>query len=106
MVDWYDTTESQRCSTTSTTLYSFLMHCVRKSSVCWRMSAEDSDGVPYPYAFVLPVDPETIATLETIEQRVLWLSTYMIHHANKVRPNLDGMKVGGHQASCASVVAS
>jgi pyruvate dehydrogenase E1 component len=53
----------------------------------------------------LTVDPDTIATLETIEQRVLWLSTYMIHHANKVRPNLDGMKVGGHQASCASVVS-
>jgi pyruvate dehydrogenase E1 component len=53
----------------------------------------------------LALDPETIATLEAIEQRVLWLSTYMIHHANKVRPNPDGLKVGGHQASCASVVS-
>ena len=51
------------------------------------------------------IDPETITTLETIAQRVLWLSTYMIHYANKVRPNSDGMKVGGHQASCASVVS-
>ena len=49
-------------------------------------------------------DGETIATLETISQRVLWLSTYMIHYANKIRPNLDGLKVGGHQASCASAV--
>src|SRR6266568_9429226 len=51
------------------------------------------------------IDPETIAIIETLAQRVLWLSTYMIHHANKVRPSTDGMKVGGHQASCASVVS-
>src|SRR5207245_2676979 len=51
------------------------------------------------------IDPDTITTLETIAQRVLWLSTYMIHYANRVRPNPDGMKVGGHQASCASVVS-
>ena len=51
------------------------------------------------------IDPETITVLETIAQRVLWLSTYMIHYANKVRPDPDGMKVGGHQASCASVVS-
>lgn len=52
-----------------------------------------------------PDDPDAITNLETLAQRVLWLSTYMIHYANKVRPNLDGMKVGGHQASCASVVS-
>jgi pyruvate dehydrogenase E1 component len=28
----------------------------------------------------------------------------MIHHANHVRPSRDGLKVGGHQASCASMV--
>ena len=49
-------------------------------------------------------DAKTISTLETISQRVLWLSTYMIHYANKIRPNPDGLKVGGHQASCASSV--
>ena len=49
--------------------------------------------------------PTTIATLERLEKRVLWLSTYMIHYANKLRPSPDGMKVGGHQASCASVVS-
>lgn len=53
----------------------------------------------------LVIDLETITTLETIAERVLWLSTYMIHYANKVRPNPDGMKVGGHQASCASAVS-
>jgi pyruvate dehydrogenase E1 component len=43
-------------------------------------------------------------TLEAIQQRVLWLATRMIHEANYVRPNLDGSKVGGHQASSASMV--
>ncbi len=43
------------------------------------------------------------ATLATIEDRVLWLSTASIHHANKVRPNPSGIKVGGHQASSASM---
>jgi pyruvate dehydrogenase E1 component len=46
----------------------------------------------------------TIATLESIQRRVLWLSALMVHHANSVRPNPDGTKVGGHQASSASVV--
>ena len=43
--------------------------------------------------------------LDVIASRVLWLSTAMIHHANRVRPNPSGLKVGGHQASCASIVA-
>ncbi|SUZ53697.1 uncharacterized protein METZ01_LOCUS6551 [marine metagenome] len=42
--------------------------------------------------------------LAALERKVLWLSTWMIHHANHVRPNRDGLKVGGHQASCASMV--
>lgn len=44
------------------------------------------------------------ATLDAIAKRVLWTSTAMIHHANRVRPNPSGLKVGGHQASCASMV--
>ncbi|MBW9075668.1 transketolase [Agrobacterium deltaense] len=43
--------------------------------------------------------------LKTIEQRLLWLSHWMIHHANHVRPKTDGIKVGGHQASSASLVS-
>ena len=43
--------------------------------------------------------------LREVEQRVLWLSTSIIHHANRVRPNESGLKVGGHQASCASMVS-
>ncbi len=51
------------------------------------------------------VETGTPDTLRTLEQRVLWLATSMIHHANRVRPNPSGLKVGGHQASCASMVS-
>ncbi|HET7665643.1 MAG TPA: pyruvate dehydrogenase [Mycobacterium sp.] len=44
------------------------------------------------------------SVLTEVERRVLWLSTAMIHHANRVRPNPSGLKVGGHQASSASMV--
>src|SRR4051794_24600046 len=47
--------------------------------------------------------PAEASTLQEIEQRVLWLATSIIHHANKVRPNTSGVKVGGHQASSASI---
>ena len=43
--------------------------------------------------------------LKTIEQRLLWLSHWMIHHANHVRPKVDEIKIGGHQASSASMVS-
>ena len=45
-----------------------------------------------------------LATLEYFARRALWLSTWMIHHANHRRESRDGLKVGGHQASCASAV--
>ena len=48
---------------------------------------------------------EKLQSLEELAQKVLWLSTWTIHHANFVRKKVDGLKVGGHQASCASSVA-
>jgi pyruvate dehydrogenase E1 component len=45
----------------------------------------------------------TLAMLAELERKVLWLSTYMIHHANHEVDRGDGLKVGGHQASSASV---
>ena len=42
-------------------------------------------------------------TLAAMERRVLWLATAIVHHANRVRPNPSGLKVGGHQASSASM---
>jgi len=47
--------------------------------------------------------PDRLACLRALERKVLWLSTWMIHSANHLRPKRDGLKVGGHQASCASV---
>jgi pyruvate dehydrogenase E1 component len=46
---------------------------------------------------------DRIACLTALERKVLWLSTWMIHNANHLRPNQDGLKVGGHQASSASL---
>ena len=46
---------------------------------------------------------DELATLERIQRKVLWLATWMVHRAN-ARPSADGTKVGGHQASSASVV--
>ncbi|HIP22585.1 MAG TPA: transketolase [Rhodobacteraceae bacterium] len=43
--------------------------------------------------------------LKSIEQRLLWLSHWMVHNANHIRPKADGIKVGGHQASSASMVS-
>ena len=42
--------------------------------------------------------------LRALERKVLWLSVWMIHNANHLRASRDGLKVGGHQASSASVV--
>lgn len=43
--------------------------------------------------------------LKDVGDAALWLSTSIVHHANRVRPNPTGMKVGGHQASSASMVS-
>ena len=52
---------------------------------------------------ILP-DPATVDTLKAVERKALWLSSWLIHNANHIRPSRDGLKVGGHQASCASAV--
>ncbi|PWC90214.1 transketolase [Azospirillum sp. TSO5] len=44
-----------------------------------------------------------LACLAELERKVLWLASWTIHNANHVRPNLDGLKIGGHQASSASM---
>jgi pyruvate dehydrogenase E1 component len=47
--------------------------------------------------------PADIATLDLIDARLRWLSSWTIHNANHLRDSRDGLKVGGHQASCASM---
>ena len=46
-----------------------------------------------------------VEILQQLEKKLLWLSSWMIHNANHIRPNRDGLKVGGHQASCASAIS-
>jgi pyruvate dehydrogenase E1 component len=50
-------------------------------------------------------DAEQLAVLEEVQRRVLWLATSIVHHANKVRKTPSGVKVGGHQASSASMTS-
>jgi pyruvate dehydrogenase E1 component len=52
-----------------------------------------------------PASAPDIASLKLLDERLRWLSAWTIHHANHVRPSPDGLKVGGHQASCASMTA-
>ncbi len=47
-----------------------------------------------------------LETLASIQRRVLWLATRMIDYANRERPSGDKLKVGGHQASSASMVTA
>ena len=46
-----------------------------------------------------------VDALRTLDDRLRWLSAWTIHHANHLRESKDGLKVGGHQASCASMTA-
>jgi pyruvate dehydrogenase E1 component len=41
--------------------------------------------------------------LRALEKKALWLGSWMIHNANHLRESTDGLKVGGHQASSASL---
>jgi len=52
-----------------------------------------------------PTPREKLRILQELEKKLLWLSSWMIHNANYVRVNVDGLKVGGHQSSCASAVS-
>jgi pyruvate dehydrogenase E1 component len=54
-------------------------------------------------ALAMPADPARLDILSALSRKVLWLSSWTIHHANHIRPNADGLKVGGHQASSASL---
>ena len=47
---------------------------------------------------------EYLDTLNRIQERIMWLSMRIVHEANSIRPQRDGVKVGGHQASSASMV--
>jgi pyruvate dehydrogenase E1 component len=47
-----------------------------------------------------------IEQLKELEGQILWLACWMVHHANHIRPKGDQqIKIGGHQASSASIVS-
>jgi pyruvate dehydrogenase E1 component len=50
------------------------------------------------------MDQRTLSMLGELERKTLWLAAWTIHHANHLRKSVDGLKVGGHQASSASLV--
>ena len=61
-----------------------------------------------PLTTITPLAPPAsrhVHILKQLERKLLWLSAWMIHNANHIRPNRDGLKVGGHQASCASCIS-
>ena len=49
------------------------------------------------------ISQDDLVILRELERKVLWLASWTIHHANHMRENTDGLKVGGHQASSASL---
>ncbi len=54
---------------------------------------------------MLKKSPPDLDALRLLDDRLRWLSAWTIHNANHVRESIDGLKVGGHQASCASMTA-
>lgn len=68
-------------------------------------SSQEVEVSVKPPATKLSAVASELDILRNIQDRVLWLSTYMIHYANSIRENSDGVKVGGHQASSASLVS-
>jgi pyruvate dehydrogenase E1 component len=65
----------------------------------------DLSGIPTTSAPSQPPGAPDLDTLDAVQRRVLWLATAIVHHANRVRENRSGVKVGGHQASSASMVS-
>ena len=75
----------------------------------WRPNARTFQArgrIPCSMTTIAPVQElkgQRLRLLRELERKVLWLSAWTVHHANHLRPNRDGLKVGGHQASCASL---
>src|SRR4029079_16024198 len=60
--------------------------------------------IPPPMSTTIPARDTEIAVLDAVQRRVLWLPANIVHPANRVRRTPSGVKVGGHQASSASMV--
>ena len=78
---------------------------VGKPAAGWRWRFEATlEGCTDGRRNARSASPSTLDMLRQLERKVLWLSTYMIHHANHEVDRGDGLEVGGHQASSASLV--
>src|SRR3954464_3760659 len=85
-------------------------HLVGVASLSTRATAVKGAGSDMSEAQVLDrtagaVGDDRLRLLAAIERKLLWLSSWTIHHAHHLRPSRDKLKVGGHQASCASVAS-
>ncbi len=68
------------------------------------MDLRASSGHNHPMSDDLADDlPNDLRILRELEKKVLWLASWMIHNANHLREHPDGLKVGGHQSSSASL---
>jgi pyruvate dehydrogenase E1 component len=56
-----------------------------------------------PAAASASASASDIELLRQLESKANWLSCLTVHDANNVRPKRDGLKVGGHQSSSASL---
>jgi pyruvate dehydrogenase E1 component len=68
------------------------------------MNAVPQRSGSVPVRTVPMADAARVAMLRALARKVLWLSSWTIHNANHLRAKRDGLKVGGHQASSASLV--
>lgn len=68
-----------------------------QTNVACELTPPLGDGSPFNHR-------EKMRILRVLERKVLWLSAWIVHYANHIRPAHDRLKVGGHQASSASVV--
>jgi pyruvate dehydrogenase E1 component len=59
----------------------------------------------FPSVFSPSDIADEIECLGALERQIRWLATWMIHNANHLRRKRDGLKVGGHLASCSSATA-
>jgi len=68
-----------------------------------QIDAPDVQKGQVPTVSLAQPDAAELESLGALERKVLWLASWMIHNANHLRPSDDGLKVGGHQASSASL---
>src|SRR4029079_8349483 len=62
-------------------------------------------AAPVDSVVVQPAAVDSLDVLDAVQRRVLWLATSIVHHATRVRETRARVKVGGHQASSASMVS-